>query len=290
MNAVYRRELKSNLFSMTGTIFIAFTLVFIGLYSAMNIFGNASAHFEYAIYSISFMSLLAVPVLTMRTFSEERQTKVDQLLYSLPLTTGEIVLGKFFALATIMAIPTVVMCLYPLIMASFCTAGAVNFALIYASIMCYFLLGCAVIAICMFLSSLTESQVISVVISLAAVLLMYFMSSLASMVSTSSAVSLVVVLAIAIVVAYIVWITLKNYVIAGITGGVLVVGSVVTYVVKSALFEGLAGKMLAAFAIFDPIINFINGIFDISTIIYYVSISALFIFFTVQCVEKRRWS
>ncbi len=290
MNAVYRRELKANLFSMTGTIFIVFALVFIGIFCADYTFGGASAHLEYAIYNASFMSLLAVPVLTMRTFSEERQTKVDQLLYSLPLTTSEIVLGKFFALATIMAIPTIIMCIYPLVMASFCTAGAINFALIYANILCYYLLGCTVIAICMFLSSLTESQVISAVISLAAVILLYFMSSFASMITSSAAVSLVAVLAIAVAIAYIVWVSVKNYIIAGAVGGVLVVGTVVTYVLKSSLFEGLLGKMFSALAVFEPIANFVNGIFDLSTIIYYISFTALFLFFAVQCVEKRRWN
>jgi len=290
VNAVYRRELKANLFSMTGTIFIVFALVFIGIFCADYTFAGASAHLEYAIYSVSFFSLLAVPVLTMRTFSEERQTKVDQLLYSLPLTTSEIVLGKFFALATIMAIPTAVTCIFPLVTASLCTAGTINFALIYATILCYYLLGCAVIAICMFLSSLTESQVISAVISLAAVLLLYYMSYFASVVSSSAAVSLVVVLAIAIAVAYVVWVSLKNYIIAGVVGGVLVVGTAVTYVLKSSLFEGLIGKMFSALAIFDPIANFANGIFDISTIIYYISFTALFIFFAIQCVEKRRWN
>ena len=96
--------------------------------------------------------------------------------------------------------------------------------------------------------------------------------------------------AIAVAVAYIVWVTVKNYVIAGVVGGVLVVGTVVTYVVKSSLFEGLLGKMLSAISIFDPITNFVNGIFDISTIIYYMSFAALFVFFTIQCVEKRRWN
>ncbi len=290
MNAVYRRELKANLFSMTGTIFIVFALVFIGIYCASTIFTSASAHLEFAIYNASFMSLLAVPVLTMRTFSEERQTKVDQLLYSLPLTTADIVLGKFLALATVMAIPTAVMCIYPIAMASFCTAGSINFALIYATIFCYYLLGCTVIAVCMFLSSLTESQVISAVISLAAVLLLFYMSSFASMITTSATVSLVVVILLAALVGYIVWTSVKNYIIAGAVGGVLVIGSVVTYVVKSSLFEGLLGKIFSALAIFDPIANFVNGIFDISTIIYYVSLAALFIFFTIQCVEKRRWN
>ncbi len=290
MNAVYRRELKANLFSMTGTIFVVFALVFIGIYCASAIFTSASSHLEYAIYNASFMSLLAVPVLTMRTFSEERQTRVDQLLYSLPLTTTDIVLGKFFALATVMAIPTAVMCIYPLHMASFAAGSNVNLLLIYASILCYYLLGCTVIAICMFLSSLTESQVISAVISLAAVLLLFYMSSFASMMTTSATVSLAAVIILSAAVAYIVWTSVKNYIIAGAVGGVLVLGSIITYVIKSSLFEGLLGKMFSSLAIFDPIGNFVNGIFDITTIIYYISFSALFIFFTVQRVEKRRWS
>ncbi|MBQ8474538.1 MAG: ABC-2 transporter permease, partial [Clostridia bacterium] len=149
MSAVYRRELKANLFSMTGTIFIAFALVFIGLYCSNVTFASADPHLEKGIIVAGFFSLLAVPILTMRSFSEERHSKTDQLLFSLPLTTGDIVLGKFFAMATMLAIPTAVLCTFPLISTVFCTAGSINYGIIYGTILCYFLLGCAVIAICM---------------------------------------------------------------------------------------------------------------------------------------------
>ncbi len=290
MSAVYRREVKANLFSMTGTIFIVFALVFIGIFCADYTFGMGSAHLEYAVYNASFMSLLAVPILTMRTFTEERQSKTDQLLFSLPLTTADVVLGKFLALATVMAVPTAVLCIYPLITAIFCIAGSINFALIYSTILCYYLMGCAVIAVCMFLSSLTESQVISAVISLAAVILLFYMSSFATMIPTSAVLSFVFVLIAAAAVAYIIWMSVKNYIVAGVAGAVLVIGATVLYVVKSSLYEGLIGKVLSALAVFDPIYSFVNGVFDISAIIYYVSVICLFVFVTVQAVEKRRWS
>jgi ABC-2 type transport system permease protein len=290
MNAIYRRELRANLFSMPGTIFIVFTLVMLGIFCGFTTFTTGSPHLQHAVYDASFMSLLAVPILTMRSFSEERQNKTDQLLYSLPLTTGDIVLGKFFALATVMAVPTAILCLYPLVTASFCTAGSINFALIYSTILCYYLLGCAIIAICMFLSSLTESQVISAVMSIAAVILIFYMPSFAGIMTKSAAVSLAVVLVVAVAIAYIVYISVKNYIIAGAVGAALVIGTIVTYVVKASLFEGLIGKIFNKLAVFEPIYNFVNGIFDVSTLIYYISAICLFVFFTVQTVEKRRWN
>ncbi len=290
MSAVYRRELKANLFSMTGTIFVVFALVFIGFFCGFQTFMYGSAHLEEAIFNAGFMSLLAVPILTMKTFTEERQNKTDQLLFSLPLTTLDIVLGKFLALATVMAVPTAVLCIYPLITAALTTAGSVNFALIYAAVFTYFIMGCAVIAICMFLSSLTESQVISAVISLAAVLLLNYMSGFASVVPTGATFSFVIALLIIVSVAYIIWISLKNYYVAGGVGAALIVGASVLFALKPEMYEGLVGRMFSAIAVFQPLVNVVSGVLDIGVVIYYLSVIVLFVFVTVQTVEKRRWS
>ena len=290
MSAVYRRELKANLFSMTGTVFIVFALAVIGLYSALYTF-SGNAHLEFAVVSASFMSLLAIPILTMRTFTEERQSKTDQLLFSLPITTVDIVLGKFFALATVMAIPTAILCIYPLVTASLTATGsAVNFGLIYATILCYYLLGCAVIAICMMLSSLTESQVISAVMSLAAILVLFFMSDFASIVPATPAISLAVTILVAALIGYVVYLTVKNFVVSIAVGGMLAVASVVVYIVKSSLYEGLLGKVLDVMSVFKPINTFANGVFDVTAIVYYLSVICLFVYLTVQSLEKRRWS
>lgn len=290
MSAIYRRELKANFFSMTGTIFIAFALVFMGLYCSNVTFAGSNPNLEQAIIVGSFYSLLAVPILTMRSFSEERHSKTDQLLYSLPLTTGDIVLGKFFAMMTVHAVPTGVLCLFPLVSTIFCTEGSLNYAMIYSTILCYFLLGCAVIAICTFLSSLTESQVISAIMGIAAVLLLYFMSSIAGMVPQTASLSFAAAIIICLAIAYIVWLSVKNLIIAGVSGLVLIIGCSVAYAIKASLFEGLLGKLLSMLAVFEPIYNFAYGIFDLTTIIYYLSVITVFVFLTVQSVEKRRWN
>ena len=288
MSAVFRKEFRSGLTSMTGAIFMAFVLILNGLFVAYYNFISASPHFEYAVIAASFLSLLAVPVLTMRSFAEERHSKTDQLLYSLPLTATQIVLGKFFAMIAIFAIPTAVVCVYPIIAAAY-GGGEVNLATAYGVLLAYSLLGCAVIALCMFLSTLTESQVIAAVLSLGVILVVYFLKSFSSMVPTSEIASLAVVLVLALACGFIIYAATKSYIAGGVSGLVLVIAAVVVYVVKSSLYEGLIGKILSAVSIFSAIESFANGVFDITCIIYYLSLAALFIVFTVQSFEKRRW-
>lgn len=290
MSAIYRRELKASLCGMTGAIFIAYVLVFMGIYSVIYTLEGLSPHFEYVILSAGFLSLLAVPVLTMRSLPEERHNKTDQLLFSLPITTTDIILGKYFAMVTVFAIPTLVVCLYPLVTTAFITAGTLNYVTIYGTILCYFLLGCAVIAICMFLSSLTESQVISAIISLAALLLVYSISGIAGFIPDTAIASLVVFIILSLVIGYVVWLIVKNTIAAGATAGVLAAISVVFYIFKQEAFEGLAPSLVSRLAVFEAIDSFAYGVFDLTAIIYYVSIAALFVFITVQSVEKRRWS
>ena len=101
MVAVFKKDFKSALTGMTGVIFITAVLVFVGIFTALIHFVNGAAQFEYALISASFASLLLTPVLTMRSFSEERKMKTDQLLYSLPLKTSQIIIGKYLALLII---------------------------------------------------------------------------------------------------------------------------------------------------------------------------------------------
>lgn len=290
MSAVYRRELKANLCSMTGAIFIAYVLLFLGLYCANFTFKQSIPNIEYAIINVSFLSLLAVPVLTMKSFSEERHSKTDQLLYSLPISTSEIVLGKFFAMATVFAVPVAVLCLYPLVTASMCSAGHINFATAYGTIFCYYLLGCAVIAVCMFLSTLTESQVIAAIFSIGAILLLFFMSSFAQMIPSDASFSLVLLIVLAIAAAYILWLAVKNYYVSVGAAALMSAAAVLVYLFKPDLLEGFGGKLFAGMSVFSAMDNFYYGVFDITAIVYYISAAALFVFFTVQSVEKRRWS
>lgn len=182
MKAIYKRELQSYFHSFLGALFIGATLMLIGIYfSVYNLF-MGYPYIGYALSSVVFLFLISIPVLCMKILAEERHQKTDQLILTSPVSVGSIVMGKFFALSTIFAIPVLIISLYPVIMSLF---GTVDFGKSYLAILGFFLYGLACIAICVFVSSLTESQVIAAVLSFGFLFLGYIMSALCSMISST---------------------------------------------------------------------------------------------------------
>ncbi len=287
MGAVYRKELKSSLCNMTGVIFIAYVLIWFGIYTVAINLMSAVSQFEYTVSSAGFISLLALPVLTMRSFAEEKSNKTDSLLYSLPVSTTSVVVAKFLAMATVFAIPVVITCIYPFILSLY---GPVYLNTAYSTLIAYFFLGCCLISVGMFISSLTESQVIAAVLNVGAIILIYFMSSIAGLISSAAAVSLVCIIIAAIIVAYISYKLTKNYVVGIAVGAILIGAAGIVYAVKSALFENLFPKALESLDVFSRTNSFVNGIFDLPAIIFYISVTVFFGFLTVQSMEKKRWN
>ena len=183
MTAVYKRELRSYLTSMIGYLFMFFILLLTGIYFSAYQLAAAYPKFEYTLSALTFVFLISVPILTMRVLAEERKQKTDQLLLTSPVSVEKIVLGKYLALVTIFAIPMIIMCLYPLLMSKF---GTVSFAAAYTAILGFFLLGCANLAIGVFISSLTESQVIAAVLTFVFLFAFYMMNGISSFFSESS--------------------------------------------------------------------------------------------------------
>lgn len=182
MWAIYKREFKSYFHSFMGLLFIAIMLFFSGLYfSAYNLY-SGMPYFAYVMSAIVFVFMLAIPVLCMRILAEERRNKTDQLLLTSPVSVGGMVVGKYLALLTILAIPIAINCLYPIIMTMY---GSVPLGEAYLSILGFYLYGAASIAVCMLMSALTESQVIAAVLGFAALFLGYMMSSITSIISTT---------------------------------------------------------------------------------------------------------
>ena len=271
---------------MIGAIFIGFILLMTGIFMvSWNLFGLYPS-FEYTVINVTIVYMFAIPVLTMRSFAEEKHSRTDQLLYSLPMNMTSIVMAKFLAMVTILAVPVLVMCLYPLILGSF---GAVNYVSAYGAILAYFLLGCLVIAIGTFISSLFESQVICAIVNLSLLLVLYFMTTVTSYISDSAVVSLVFLLILAAAVSGIVYFSVKNIIASAVTGGVLAAAALVVYFVNAELYTGLAQRMISTLFIFTPVSVFAFGTFDITCFIYYLSLTVLFVFFTIQSFEKRRW-
>ena len=287
MRAVYLKELKLNFTGFTGYLYGAFILLFVGIYTmAINLSGGY-AQFEYVLESMAFIYLIACPVLTMRAFAEEKRSKTDQLLYSLPIRLSDVVVGKYLAMLTVSLLPVAVVSVYPLLLSGY---GHVDMRSAYASILMFFLLGACLTSIGMFISSVTENQVTSAVVTLVIMLITYFMTSLASYVSTASSSSLIALSALALVLAAIVYLFTKNLSVAFLTAAALVGTLLIAYAIDASAFSGLFPALMKKLSLFERFYGTIGGMFDLTAIVYYLSIIGVFLFFTTETLEKRRWS
>lgn len=285
MTSIYRKELRSYFTTMTGVIVAAFLLFICGIYTVVYNFGGGYPNFEYALRAIYFVFLILVPILTMRSFAEERSSRTDQLLYSLPMSLRSIVIGKYLAMVTVIALPVLLMAFIPLILSIY---GSVNFASAYATLFAFFLMGCALIAIGMFFSSLTESQIISAVITFGALLICNLADGISSLIPTTSIASFICLTTFLIILAFVLYNATKNGTVAGIAFIVLEAALLILYLVNSSVFEGLVPDIISRFAVFDSLSSFSGGRFDVTVIVYYLSIAVAFVFFTEKSMEHRR--
>ena len=287
MTAVYKRELRSYLTSMVGYLFIFFILVLTGIYFSAYQLTASYPKFEYTLNAVTFAFLIGVPILTMRVLAEERKQKTDQLLLTAPISVGNIVIGKYLALITIYAIPMLVICTYPLIMSKF---GTVSFASAYTAILGFFLLGCANIAIGVFMSALTESQVIAAVLTFVLLFAFYMMNGISSFFSQTSMSTCVTFGLLILAAAIIIYTMIKNVLISAVIGAAGEIVLVILYMVKSSIFQGGIQKVLEVFNLSGHFENFTSEIFDIKGIIYFLSVIAVCLFLTAQSILKRRWN
>ncbi len=287
MIAIFKREFKSYFINMSGYLFVAVVLLFTGIFvTAINLV-QAFTEFEYPLQNLLTVFLLIIPILTMRSVAEDKHAKTDSLLYSLPIKLSSVVLGKYLTMLAVLVLPILVMCVYPLILSTF---GSVSFIGAYTGIFGLFLLGAALIAICMFMSSLTESQVIAAVSGFGVTLLLYFMGTLASFIPSSPIVSLLCLIALECLVAWLVYYFSKNIVISVSLGALLSTVTLIFFFVDRKIFEGLFASLLKKFALFDRFNDFTLGLFDVRAILFYLSFTVFFVFLTVQSLEKKRYS
>lgn len=232
MCAIYKKELRAYLTSMTGYIFMAVLLAVTSLYYVANCLVGGYPVFGAVLSSVYFVLLIIVPVLTMRSMAEEKRQKTDQLLMTAPISLWKIVLGKYLAMVTIFLIPMAILCLYPLILLQF---GSVSLPMAYTAILGYTLFGAACLGIGLFLSALTESQVIAAVLTFGVLFFLNMASGIANVIGAS----------------------------------------------------GSVASVLNALCIYQPFINFVQGMFDLTGVLYYVTVIILSLFLTVQLMQKK---
>ena len=288
MLAIYKRELKSYFHSMTGCVFIAFLVMFTGIYFMAYNLNAGYPYFSYTLSGSLIVFLVGIPLLTMRSFSEERKTKTDQLLLTAPVSLTKVVLGKYFAMVTVLAVPNVIFCLFPLLIK---LQGTAYLLVDYSSIAVFFLLGCVYLAIGMFMSSLTESQIIAFISTFGILLLLYLWDGILSFLPGSALSGMIgILLILTLIVVYIYHMT-KNWMLAARIEAVGIAAALIVYFVKSSLYENLLTKLLGRLALADVFMNISSSnIVDVSGLLLYVSILIIFVFLTIQTIQKRRWS
>lgn len=288
MAAIYKKELKSYFQSMIGCVFVAFLIAFTGIYFMAY---NMTAGYPYFSYTLSgslIVFIVGIPLITMRSFSEERKNKTDQLLLTAPVSLWKVVLGKYLAMVTVIAVPNIIFCIFPLIIKS---QGTAYLAVDYISIGVFFLLGCVFAAIGMFLSALTESQIIAFISTFGILLILYLWEGILSMLPGTAVSGLVFILILVILIAFYIWHMTENMFLAGGIGVIGAAASLIVYFIKSSLYENLLANLLGRLAlanVFTDITD--NSIVDLSGIALYLSVIAVFLFLTVQAIQKRRWS
>lgn len=288
MLAIYKRELKSYFHSMTGCVFIAFLVMFTGIYFMAYNLNAGYPYFSYTLSGSLIVFLVGIPLLTMRSFSEERKTKTDQLLLTAPVSLTKVVLGKYFAMVTVLAVPNVIFCLFPLLIK---LQGTAYLLVDYSSIAVFFPLGCVYLAIGMFMSSLTESQIIAFISTFGILLLLYLWDGILSFLPGSALSGMIgILLILTLIVVYIYHMT-KNWMLAAGIEAVGIAAALIVYFVKSSLYENLLTKLLGRLALADVFMNISSSnIVDVSGLLLYVSILIIFVFLTIQTIQKRRWS
>ena len=233
MAAGLRRGVSSFFKSPIGYVYLAVYFLIAGFYFWM-LMGIQSPDISLVYSSLFLFSCILVPILTMKLFSDEKKQKTDQLLLTSPVSLSSLVYGKFFATFFVYGIGVSITVLFTLILAAF---GEVDWMVMIGNYLGLLLLGAAMIAIGELISSLTESQIIAVILSLIVTVMLLLLDSVVSMLSIP-----------------------------------------------------FLSDIIAAISITQRYNDFVNGILDISNVIFFVSIVVVVNFITVRILEKRRWS
>lgn len=287
MLAVYKKELRGYLTSMIGYVFVAFVLLILGIYFTAYNLQFASPDFGMTLSSVTFIFLIITPILTMKILAEEKKNKTDQLLWTAPVPVWKVVMGKYLSMVTMYLIPVAIAGFYPLIMGKY---GTVSYAMAYTALLGFFFLGCAQIAVGMFLSSVTESQVIAAVLTFGVLFCSFMMDGIESFFSDTAITSMVAFLLLAILLGVVIYQMTKTLSLSVGVSGVLGAGVVIIYFIKPEIYSGLIQKVLGLLAIANQFDSFVGGVLDITGIFYMLSVICIFVFLTVQCIQKRRWS
>lgn len=288
MFAIIKKELRQYLYSMIGFVFLAFFLAIVGLYTWAANMAQGIGNFELTLSNITFMYIILIPILTMRIVAEENKQRTDQLLYTSPISLTKVIVGKYLAVLALFTIGILVISLYPLLLHKY--GEGVRLSLAYSGLIGFFLLGAANIAVGLFISSLTESQVIAAVLSFVVLLLSNMLSAIVTMLPSDSLSQALYLAVIWIAICVAAYNMMKNII---VSAALAVIGEAAIwciYGVKRSLYEGILTKVADALTLSNKYTDFGLGILKYDAILYYLSVIFIFVFLTIQMIKKKRFN
>ena len=286
MIPIYKKEIRTYFTQMTGYIFLTFLILLTGIYFSLVNVLSMSPNYHQVFSGTTILFFILIPALTMRLFAEEARHKTDQLLFTSPLPVWHIVFGKFLAALSLFVLGVGITLLFPLMLSRY---GIMPVNQIAGALLGYLLIGMCFIAVGLFISVLTDNQIIAAVATFAALFVLFIMDAIANSMPADTISSLVFV-ALLIIGAAGVWYNSTRNVFASAAVAVAgVVTAVVLYLFNNLIYDGIIVRSLQWLSVYARFTNFSNGILNLSDVVYHISFTALFIYLTVNVIEKRRW-
>ncbi len=290
MKAIYLKELRTYFKNPIGYVFIAVIFaVFAVFYSIYCLYGGMAAFGSTVLSSVAGFLTYLIPMLTMRSFSEESKNRTDQLLLTAPVRNWDIVLGKFFAAWTVVAIALCLSFIMPAVTV-LVFKGKMDWAMTFGGYLATFLLCGAFIALGMFVSSMTDNQIVAVLVALVIVVLFSILNGVEKVFPADEGFSLAVVMVLFLALVLIVYFLVRDGLLMGIIGGVGVIVMLVLYFVIPSVYAGLVSRILGWLNVMSRYSRIFSGVFNLSEIFFFLGFAAFFLFLTVQRLEAKRWN
>lgn len=287
MLAIFKRELKTYFLTPTGYIFMGFFLLIAGFFFATGNLFSGNPTYNSMLGAITFVFMILVPILTMRLLAEETRQKTDQLLLTSPLSVTQIVLGKYLAAVTVFIATVAITWIYPLMLSFF---GSIAVSEIVGGYFGFILLGASFIAVGLFVSSLTENQVVSAVVTFSALLLIWIMDGLHQFLPNTTTSGIIFISLLLCGLVLIIYRSTRNIYITVTIALIGIAGITVGYFVNQLLYDGLILKFIDRLSLLKRFAPFLRGNLSLSPIVFFLSFIFIFNFLTVQMIEKRRWN
>lgn len=288
MFAIYKRELRSYFSSLFGYVYLAFYLLFAGLFTAVICLFGAASSIELSYGYTSFVFLLSVPLLSLKGFAEERRQKTDLLLRTLPMKSWHLVLGKYLAMITLTGLGQLLGFAAVIVLSFY---GPINLTSSLCATFAFFLCGCALVAIGLFLSSLSENILVCALTTFGAMLIIYFLPDLILLLPTTAIGSFLVLSVLVLLLGLIAWRVTRSLNVFCLSLCLLEGINIALLIFGGSLMEGFCARIFTALSVTSQLADFVTyGLFDLQGIAYFLSLTCLFTYFTVLSLEKRRWS